>query len=102
SSGGLNAEMAAYMSLMVGEGMNFFVSGETASGKTTLLNALTAFYVPAGKIVTIEDTPELQVPHPNWIREVVRGSMSSDDSSVTMFTLLKAALRQRPNAILVG
>lgn len=101
-SGGLSFEMAAYLSLMVGEGMNFFVSGETASGKTTLLNALTCFYPPAAKIVTIEDTPELQVPHPNWTREVVRGSLSSEDSSVTMFTLLKAALRQRPNAILVG
>ncbi len=57
---------------------------------------------PDAKIVSIEDTPELQVPHPNWIREVVRGSMSADDSSVTMFTLLKAALRQRPNAIIIG
>ena len=101
-SGGISYEMAAYLSLMVQEGMNFFVSGETASGKTTLLNALTCFYEPDAKIVSIEDTPELQVPHPNWIREVVRGSMSSDDSSVTMFTLLKAALRQRPNAIIVG
>ena len=101
-SGGISFEMAAYLSLMVQEGMNFFVSGETASGKTTLLNALTCFYEPDAKIVSIEDTPELQVPHPNWIREVVRGSMSSDDSSVTMFTLLKAALRQRPNAIIVG
>ena len=100
--GGINFEMAAYLSLMVQEGMNFFVSGETASGKTTLLNALTCFYEPDAKIVSIEDTPELQVPHPNWIREVVRGSMSAEDSSVTMFTLLKAALRQRPNAIIVG
>ncbi|HEX5368195.1 MAG TPA: type II/IV secretion system ATPase subunit [Dehalococcoidia bacterium] len=101
-SGGISFEMAAYLSLMVQEGMNFFVSGETASGKTTLLNALTCFYEPDAKIVSIEDTPELQVPHPNWIREVVRGSMSAEDSSVTMFTLLKAALRQRPNAIIVG
>jgi flagellar protein FlaI len=88
--------------MMIGEGMNLFVSGETASGKTTLLNALTAFYKPDSKIVSIEDTPELQVPHPNWIREVVRGSMSQGDSGVSMFTLLRAALRQRPNAILVG
>jgi flagellar protein FlaI len=101
-SGGISFEMASYLSLMVQEGMNFFVSGETASGKTTLLNALTCFYEPAAKIVSIEDTPELQVPHPNWTREVVRGSMSAEDSSVTMFTLLKAALRQRPNAIIVG
>lgn len=102
ASGGISAEMAAYLSLMIGEGMNLFVSGETASGKTTLLNALTAFYPPAAKIVTIEDTPELQVPHANWTREVVRGSMSSNDGGVTMFSLLRAALRQRPNAILVG
>jgi archaeal flagellar protein FlaI len=101
-SGGISYEMAAYLSIMIGEGMNLFVSGETASGKTTLLNAVTAFYKPDAKIVSIEDTPELQVPHPNWIREVVRGSMSQGDSGVSMFTLLRAALRQRPNAILVG
>jgi flagellar protein FlaI len=94
--------MAAYLSLMVGEGMNLFVSGETASGKTTLLNALTAFVPSSAKIVSIEDTPELQVPHPNWCREVVRGSMSDQSNAVSMFSLLKAALRQRPNLIVVG
>jgi flagellar protein FlaI len=102
AGGGLNAHMAAYLWLAVSEGMNLFVSGETASGKTTLLNAISGFIQPWAKIVSIEDTPELQVPHPNWIREVVRGSMADEDSSVTMFSLLKAALRQRPNAILVG
>jgi flagellar protein FlaI len=101
-SGGVDYTMAAYLSLIVGEGMNVFVSGETASGKTTLLNALTLFVTSDAKIVSIEDTPELQVPHPNWIREVVRGSLSDQDSSVTMFSLLKAALRQRPNLIVVG
>jgi flagellar protein FlaI len=101
-SGGLNRHMAAYLWLAVNEGMNVFVSGETASGKTTLLNAISGFIQPWAKIVSIEDTPELQVPHPNWIREVVRGSMADEDSSVSMFSLLKAALRQRPNAILVG
>ena len=100
--GGIDANMASYLWLVVGEGMNLFVSGETASGKTTLLNAIASFIPPWGKIVSIEDTPELQVPHPNWIREVVRGSMADEDSSVSMFSLLKAALRQRPNAILVG
>jgi flagellar protein FlaI len=100
--GGLDCHMAAYLWLVVNEGMNVFVSGETASGKTTLLNAISGFIQPWAKIVSIEDTPELQVPHPNWIREVVRGSMADEDSSVTMFSLLKAALRQRPNAILVG
>src|SRR3990170_4444723 len=102
NSGGVDSTMAAYLSLMVGEGMNVFVSGETASGKTTLLNAIAAFVPPDAKIVSIEDTPEFQVPHPNWIREVVRGSLSSEDSGVTMFGLLKAALRQRPNLIVIG
>ncbi len=102
NSGGVNYTMAAYLSLMVGEGMNLFVSGETASGKTTLLNALAGFVPPDAKIVSIEDTPEFQVPHPNWIREVVRGSMSDEDSAVDMFSLLKAALRQRPNLIVIG
>ncbi len=101
-SGGVDYHMAAYLSLVVSEGLNLFVSGETASGKTTLLNAIAGFIMPSAKIVSIEDTPELQVPHPNWIREVVRGTLADEDSTVTMFTLLKAALRQRPNAILVG
>jgi flagellar protein FlaI len=99
--GGLNYRMIAYLSIVIEEGMNLFVSGETASGKTTLLNAITNFFSPDAKIVTIEDTPELQIPHPNWIREVVRG-VAEEGAAVTMFDLLKAALRQRPNAILVG
>ncbi|MBI2868681.1 MAG: type II/IV secretion system ATPase subunit [Chloroflexi bacterium] len=101
--GSLNYEMAAYLSLMLQQGMNVWVSGETASGKTTLLNALTAFVPPDAKIVSIEDTAEIQVPHPNWIRGVTRGTANdSKASEVSMFDLLKAALRQRPNLIIVG
>lgn len=102
-SGTLSFQAAAYLSLAIGEGMNVFCSGETASGKTTLLNALTTFIPPTAKIISIEDTPELQVPHPNWTREVVRGSTKTTGAAaVTMFDLLKAALRQRPNEILIG
>jgi len=101
--GGLTYEMAAYLSLAMLHGANTFISGETASGKTTLLNAITVFIHPNAKIVSIEDTPELQVPHPNWIREVIRGKASdAEGSSVTMFDLLRAALRQRPNEIIIG
>jgi flagellar protein FlaI len=82
--------------------MNTFVCGETASGKTTTLNAVTTFIPPNSKIVSIEDTPELQVPHQNWIREVVRSTKEGGDNGVTMFDLLKAALRQRPNEIIIG
>ena len=101
--GSLDYHMAAYLSIMIGEGMNVFVAGETASGKTTLLNALTAFIPPTAKIVTVEDTPEVQVPHGNWIREVVsQVKKGQENAGVTMFDLLKAALRQRPNEIIVG
>ena len=69
-SNGLDYLAAAYLWICVEYGMSLFVSGETASGKTTLLNAITGFIPPENKIVTIEDTPELNVPHRNWIREV--------------------------------
>ena len=101
--GGLTYEMAAYLSLAMLHGMNMFISGETASGKTTLMNAVTVFLHPSAKIVSIEDTPELQVPHTNWIREVIRGKPGDiSGSAVTMFDLLRAALRQRPNEIIIG
>jgi flagellar protein FlaI len=101
--GALNYDMAAYLSIILQEGMNVWVSGETASGKTTLMNALTTFIPPESKIVSIEDTPEVQVPHHNWIRGCTRGSGKQGESSeVSMFDLLKAALRQRPNLIIIG
>lgn len=101
--GSMNYLIAAYLWLAIESDLNVFVVGATASGKTTLLNALTTFIKPNAKIVTIEDTPELQVPHANWVREVVR-QMSKDNKSggVDMFDLLKAALRQRPDRILIG
>jgi len=101
--GTINYQMLAYLSLVIGNGMSVFVSGETASGKTTMLNALTTFIHPLAKVISIEDTPELQVPHKNWIREVVQTTKAEDATgAVTMFDLLKASLRQRPNEILVG
>jgi flagellar protein FlaI len=101
--GTLDYRILAYLSLVIGNGMNVFVSGETASGKTTLLNAVTTFIPPLAKVVTIEDTPELQIPHKNWVREVVQTTKTQDTGgAVTMFDLLRAALRQRPDEILVG
>ncbi len=101
--GSLNWEMAAYLSIVIEDGMNLFVSGETASGKTTLINAITTFITPNAKIVSIEDTAEVKVPHLNWISEVTRKPKAGEtDSGVGMFDLLKAALRQRPNEIIIG
>jgi flagellar protein FlaI len=101
--GTLDYMMAAYLSFVLEEGLNMFVAGATASGKTTTMNAITTFIRPDKKIVSIEDTPELQVPHKNWIRETTRGSSKDNTGSeVGMFDLLKAALRQRPDRIIVG
>ena len=77
--GSLSYEMAAYLSLVIEEGMNLFVVGEAASGKTALLNAVTAFIPLKHKIVSIEDTPELQVPQANWLREVAKAPAPGDN-----------------------
>ncbi len=101
--GSLNYLMAAYLSLMLEEGMNLFAVGATASGKTTLLNAINTFILPEAKIVTIEDTPEVHVPHKNWLQEVTRPTTRDNrGGEVGMFDLLKAALRQRPDRIIIG
>jgi flagellar protein FlaI len=103
ASNTMDFNMAAYLWIMLQEGMSAFVSGETASGKTTTLNAIMAFIPPTAKIVSIEDTAEVQVPHKNWTREITRGGgKGTNASEVGMFDLLKAALRQRPNYIVVG
>lgn len=95
----LSAETAAYLWMLFEVGVSALICGETASGKTTTLNALTAFIKHDAKIVSIEETPEVNLFHKNWVREVTR---LHTGSPVTMFDLLKAALRQRPDYIIVG
>jgi flagellar protein FlaI len=83
-------------------------AGGTASGKTTTLNALGAFIPPEYKIVSIEDTAEMNLMHPNWTQSITRagfgGSSEGGKSAgdIELFDLLKAALRQRPEYIVVG
>lgn len=96
-----DALMAAYLWMLLENNMSGFICGETASGKTTTLNAITAFIPSHYKIISIEDTAEVKLPHPNWVRELTRDT-GNPGSSVTMFDLLRAALRQRPNYIIVG
>ena len=104
-SGSLTPRMLAYLWICVENGKSVLISGATASGKTTLLNALSLFVRPELKIVSIEDTPELRLPHPNWIPEVSRSGFGSGESSkgeVTLDDLLEESLRQRPDYIIVG
>jgi flagellar protein FlaI len=95
-----SAEMAGYLWLCLENGASVFVCGETASGKTTTLNAATTFIPMEHKIYSVENTPELTVPHPIWQHLVTRESGEKTD--VTMFDLLLASLRSRPDYIIVG
>lgn len=98
--GTLSAEVAAYLWLCLEYGMSIWVSGETASGKTTTLNAMIPFIKPDSKIYTAEDTPEVQVPHAVWQQLNTRDRGVA--GKVDLFDLLRAALRSRPNYIIVG
>jgi len=97
----ISAEMAALFWYLVENKISIFVCGGVASGKTTMLNGLATFISPDSKIITIEDTPEIQLYHENWIRSVTRPSTGSS-AAIDLFDLLKAAMRQRPDYILVG
>jgi len=97
----VSSEMAALLWFLVENKLSVFVCGAIASGKTTMLNCLSSFIQPDAKIVTIEDTAELQLHHRNWIRSVTR-SGGGATAEISLFDLLKAAVRQRPDYIVVG
>ncbi|MBS3054227.1 MAG: type II/IV secretion system ATPase subunit [Candidatus Aenigmarchaeota archaeon] len=92
----------AYCWMLIEYGKSFLVSGGTATGKTSFLNVLSLFIKPQMKIVSIEDTAELRLPHSHWVPEVSRVSVSENRTQVDMFELLKESLRQRPDYIIVG
>lgn len=81
--------------------MSIFVCGETASGKTTTLNAILPFIKPKSKVFSCEDTAEVKPPQPVW-QQLLTRERGPEESRVTLFDLLRAALRSRPNYIIVG
>ncbi|MFP4118730.1 MAG: type II/IV secretion system ATPase subunit [Candidatus Woesearchaeota archaeon] len=98
--GTISAELAAYLWLALENGMNVFVCGETASGKTTTLNAISAFIKPLAKVYTVENTPEVTMPHDIWQHLITREA--GTESDIGYLDLLKTALRSRPDYIIVG
>ncbi len=100
----ISSELAAYFWYAVENRASIMVSGGIAAGKTTMLNCLSMFIKPDMKIVSIEDTPELNLPHENWIPTVTRAhiGLGTETSDISLFDLLKASLRQRPDYIIVG
>jgi flagellar protein FlaI len=102
----LSLDMAAYFWLVIENASSILFCGGTASGKTTALNALSLFIPSAYKVITIEDTREISLPHKNWIAGTTRQGFSASDEKtgkdIDMFDLIRAALRQRPKVIMVG
>ena len=102
----ISIELAAFLWLCFdGLGVksaNAIISGGTCSGKTTTLNALSAFINPKERIITIEDTLELQIPHEHVIRMETRPTNVENKGELTMNDLVKNSLRQRPDRIIVG
>lgn len=99
----LSPEMLAYFWLVLQYQSNMMIVGGTASGKTTLLNAI-AFFIPQeDRVVSIEDTRELNLPRENWLPSVVRtGANISGVGDVDMFSLLRGSFRQNPDYVIVG
>jgi archaeal flagellar protein FlaI len=105
----MSPEMMSYLWIAIEHGQSMMVCGGTASGKTTTLNATLLFIPPQMKIVSIEDTRELNLPHENWIPALTRSGFGAKNQltgkapgEIDMFDLLAAALRQRPQYLMVG
>ena len=97
----LSAEIASYLWLCLEYGLNVFVCGETASGKTTTLNSIVPFIPPTRKIYTAESTPEMHIPHPVW-QQLLTKDYGPEEGRVDLFDLLRAALRSRPDYVIPG
>jgi archaeal flagellar protein FlaI len=101
-NGTFYADALVYFWLAIENNKSLLFIGGTASGKTTSLNAVSLFIPPVAKVVSIEDTREITLYHDNWIASVTREALSEGGNAINMFDLLKAAMRQRPEFILVG
>ncbi|SDJ21443.1 flagellar protein FlaI [Halovenus aranensis] len=98
-----NLDEMAFLWLCIENHKSLIFAGGTASGKTTSLNAVSLFIPSSAKIVSIEDTREVELPQRNWVASVTRPSFGEDDKGdVDEFDLLEAALRQRPDYIVMG
>lgn len=103
--GTFNEEMAAYFWLCLENHASIMVLGGTAAGKTTALNSLACLIKPGSKIITIEETAELNLPHENWVSLIARRSYGLGENltgEVTLFDLVKTSMRHRPDVLIVG
>ncbi len=99
--GTYDLDAMAYLWLAIEHNKNLVFAGGTAAGKTTSMNAISMFIPPRSKVITIEDTRELALHHDNWLSSVTRQGLSTG-TDISMYDLLRAALRHRPEYIVVG
>ncbi len=103
--GTLSEDLAAYFWIALENRASIMVLGGTGAGKTTALNALGCLIKPGSKILTIEETAELNLPHENWVSFISRRSYglgANQSGEVSLFDLVKASLRHRPDYLIVG
>ncbi len=104
----VSPEILAYLWLLIGYEANILVIGGTGTGKTSFLNAISFFIPPQARIVSIEDTREINIRHDNWLPSVAREGIGASNilgkkhGEVTLFDLLKESFRQRPDYVIVG
>jgi archaeal flagellar protein FlaI len=99
----LSPEMLAYFWILLENKSNILIAGGTASGKTTLLNALAFFIPPESRVVSIEDTREINLPRENWLPSVARTSIGVGKvGEIDLFEILKSSFRQNPDYLIVG
>ncbi len=99
----LSPEMLAYFWLIIQYKANILITGGTGSGKTTLLNAIAFFIPPEARVVSIEDTREINLPRENWLPSVARTAIGTgQQGEVDLFSLLKNSFRQNPDYVIVG
>jgi len=99
----LSPEMLAYFWILIQYKCSILIAGGTASGKTTLLNAVAFFIPPEARVVSIEDTREINLPRENWLPAVARTSIGMGKvGEVDLFDILKSSFRQTPDYLIVG
>ena len=104
----VSPEVLAYLWILLEYGANIMIIGSTAVGKTSFLNAISFFIHPSARIITIEDTKEINLMHENWLPAVSRAGIGSANilgqkyGEVTLFDLLRESFRQRPDYVIVG
>jgi flagellar protein FlaI len=99
--GTFDLDQMAYLWLAIENNKSLIFAGGTASGKTTSMNAVSMFVTPRSKVLTIEDTRELTLYHENWLSSITREGIG-EGTEVSMYDLLRSALRHRPEYIIVG